>query len=149
MTYSSSSSTPSLLMIICSIFISFCVLNTLASSCPCALLLHEQDGQQQTLPSTNTAAGTDNSEDDNMTVENTDSNEQRTHLASLFSEEYLFDQPILEQHQDLSYYPLVRSTKNNAGLFNARKRYKRPSWATVGKRSSILFAKRPSWAQVG
>ena len=29
------------------------------------------------------------------------------------------------------------------------RRSKRPSWAAVGKRSSILIKKRPSWAPVG
>ena len=43
-------------------------------------------------------------------------------------------------------YPLVHHTKS---LSTSRKRFKRPSWATVGKRSSIVLKKRPSWAQVG
>ncbi|CAF3880608.1 unnamed protein product, partial [Didymodactylos carnosus] len=103
-------------MIICSILLSFCLLNTLASSCPCALVLHEQDGQQTPLPSSNTATTTDNSEDDSIAVENTGSNEQQNRLASLFGEDYPSDQQSLEQHQDVSYYPFIRSTKSIAAL---------------------------------
>jgi len=43
-------------------------------------------------------------------------------------------------------YPLIRQAKS---LTTYRRRFKRPSWATVGKRSPILIKKRPSWAQVG
>ena len=44
-----------------------------------------------------------------------------------------------------NFYPLLRQTKS---LSTYRRRFKRPSWATVGKRS-ITIKKRPSWAQVG
>lgn len=42
-------------------------------------------------------------------------------------------------------YPLDRERKSLSGT---RRRFKRPSWAAVGKRS-LLIKKRPSWAQVG
>lgn len=43
-------------------------------------------------------------------------------------------------HDLTNLYPFVRQIK----------RLKRPSWATIGKRSSsILIKKRPSWAQIG
>jgi hypothetical protein len=52
-----------------------------------------------------------------------------------------------DKYRDLTnFYPLVRQTKS---LLASRKRFKRPSWATIGKRSSILIKKRPSWAQIG
>jgi len=45
-----------------------------------------------------------------------------------------------------SLYPLFRQTKS---LDANRQRYKRPSWAAVGKRAASYKHKRPSWAQVG
>jgi len=45
-----------------------------------------------------------------------------------------------DKFQELTnLYPFVRQIK----------RLKRPSWATIGKRSAILIKKRPSWAQIG
>ncbi|CAF1259394.1 unnamed protein product [Rotaria magnacalcarata] len=52
-----------------------------------------------------------------------------------------------ESPSDLSsLYPLSRPTKP---LPADRKRFKRPSWATVGKRESFINSKRPSWAHIG
>ena len=34
-------------------------------------------------------------------------------------------------------------------LDSNRKRFKRPSWATIGKRTSQVIHKRPAWARVG
>ncbi|CAF1242341.1 unnamed protein product [Rotaria sordida] len=45
-----------------------------------------------------------------------------------------------------SLHPLFRQIKNSEGN---RKRFKRPSWATVGKRAIYMNNKQPSWAQVG
>ena len=43
-------------------------------------------------------------------------------------------------------YPFIDQTDSSS---ISHRRFKRPSWATVGKRSSLLIKKRPSWAQVG
>ncbi|CAF2661614.1 unnamed protein product [Rotaria sp. Silwood2] len=45
-----------------------------------------------------------------------------------------------------SLYPLFRKIKS---IGTNRKRFKRPSWATVGKRANYINNKRPSWAQIG
>jgi hypothetical protein len=42
--------------------------------------------------------------------------------------------------------PLFRQTKS---LDITQQRYKRPSWAAVGKRAASLEKRLPSWAQVG
>ncbi|CAF0821907.1 unnamed protein product [Adineta steineri] len=55
--------------------------------------------------------------------------------------EYSLDQ-LAANVPSTNFYPFK-------SLSNSRKRFKRPSWATVGKRSSISLKKRPSWAQVG
>ncbi|CAF3371592.1 unnamed protein product [Rotaria socialis] len=52
-----------------------------------------------------------------------------------------------EPPSDLSsLYPVLGQTKS---LVTDRKRFKRPSWATVGKRESFIKSKRPSWAHIG
>ena len=65
-------------------------------------------------------------------------------------EEYLeqLAAPSTDRYQELAeaIYPSLRHQK---AVENDRKRFKRPSWATVGKRSEMLIKKRPSWAQVG
>lgn len=56
-----------------------------------------------------------------------------------------FDQlPSANKYDDV--YPLFRDVKSSLA---SRKRFKRPSWATVGKRAVMAIKKRPSWAQVG
>ena len=52
-----------------------------------------------------------------------------------------------DKYQDLTNsYPFIRQAKSLAAT---RKRFKRPSWATIGKRSSILIKKRPAWVTIG
>jgi hypothetical protein len=60
----------------------------------------------------------------------------------------LSDDDILEEYlnQLAANIPLLHQTNS---LSTERKRFKRPSWATVGKRSSMLIKKRPSWAHIG
>ncbi len=43
-------------------------------------------------------------------------------------------------------YSLLRQKKS---FDTHRQRFKRPSWAAVGKRAASIINKRPSWAQVG
>jgi len=43
-------------------------------------------------------------------------------------------------------YSLLRQKKS---FDTNRQRFKRPSWAAVGKRAAFITNKRPSWAQVG
>jgi len=150
-------------------------LNTWANSCPCAtLLLHDPSSAaavvgQASSPVTSSDNGNNNNnnnnnEDDSSLNEN-DANRLQTILGGQGGEDYpsfidqtstssIGQQDQQPQHiQDFhfqSFYPLIRQVKSPAALLNARKRFKRPSWATVGKRSAaIVIAKRPSWAQVG
>lgn len=52
-----------------------------------------------------------------------------------------------DKYEDLtSLYPLVRQSKSVSTI---RRRYKRPSWATIGRRPSILVKKRPAWVTIG
>jgi hypothetical protein len=52
-----------------------------------------------------------------------------------------------DKYQDLTNsYPFIRQAKS---LEATRQRFKRPSWATIGKRSSILIKKRPAWVTIG
>jgi hypothetical protein len=52
-----------------------------------------------------------------------------------------------DKYEDLTNsYPFIRQIKS---LSTARKRFKRPSWATIGKRSSISIKKRPAWVTIG
>lgn len=52
-----------------------------------------------------------------------------------------------EQMQDLAeLHALFRQSKS---IEANRKRLKRPSWATVGRRTSHVIHKRPSWAPIG
>ncbi|CAF3667135.1 unnamed protein product [Rotaria sp. Silwood1] len=65
-------------------------------------------------------------------------------------EDYLDQLPTPSQSEtstDLSsLHPLFRQIKS---LETNRKRFKRPSWATVGKRAYYIHNKPPSWAQIG
>lgn len=52
-----------------------------------------------------------------------------------------------DKYQDLTnLYPFIREAKS---LTASRKRFKRPSWASIGRRSAVILRKRPSWAQIG
>ena len=53
------------------------------------------------------------------------------------------------QYPDLTDAYAFNHPKSSFSDLAAGRRSKRPSWATVGKRSEILINKRPSWAQVG
>ena len=52
-----------------------------------------------------------------------------------------------DKYQDLTNsYPFIRQTES---LTPAHRRFKRPSWATIGKRSPIFIKKRPAWVTIG
>lgn len=95
-----------------------------SSSCPCDFIVNESTST--TVPSTLVANDDDSLEE--------------------YLNRYLTSyQPALTANhlQDLdAAHALVRRNFLND---NHRKRWKRPSWAPVGKRTN----KRPSWAQVG
>lgn len=65
-------------------------------------------------------------------------------------EEYIDQIPSASQSEPSLYlsssYPLFRLIKP---LDTNVLRYKRPSWASVGKRGIHSINKRPSWAQIG
>jgi hypothetical protein len=93
---------------------------TMANPCPCELVVNEPS----LIPTTDSSSGNQLIDDDS-------------------TEDYLEQ---VGTNNPSSLYPLIHQTKS---LATFRRRFKRPSWATVGKRSSISIKKRPSWAQVG
>jgi len=99
----------------------------MANPCPCELV----DNETPTISTTDSSAHPPTDEDStDDSIESAAANVQQT-----------------DKYQDLTnLYPFVRQTKSSS---TTRKRFKRPSWATIGKRSSILIKKRPSWAQIG
>jgi hypothetical protein len=99
----------------------------MANPCPCELV----DNETPTITTTDSSAHVPTDEDStDDSIESAVANVQQT-----------------DKYQDLTnLYPFVRQTKS---LSTTRKRFKRPSWATIGKRSSILIKKRPSWAHIG
>jgi hypothetical protein len=100
----------------------------MANSCPCELDVNETPSIQNTDSSTNQLV------DDDTTTEE-------------YLEQLANSVPSTNKYQDIAnLYPSFHQSKS---LATSRKRFKRPSWATVGKRSAILIKKRPSWAQVG
>ncbi len=97
---------------------------TMANPCPCELVVNETP-----IRSTRDSSGHP--------------------LSNEESAEDLIDPPVAttDKYQELTnLYPFIRETKS---LATTRKRFKRPSWATIGKRSSVLIQKRPSWATIG
>lgn len=101
---------------------------TMANPCPCELLVNETP----TIPPTDTSSSNNFIDDDS---------------AEDYLEQLANNSPSTNKYQDVSsLYPLINQLKS---LSTSRKRFKRPSWATVGKRASFLVKKRPSWAQVG
>ena len=109
-----------------------CLSSTLANPCSYGLVLDEPSAMSM---------GTDPSS--NVLFDDESVDEYLEQLAAS-------NTPTTDRYQELAdtaaAYP---SMHHQTGLENDRKRFKRPSWATVGKRSAMLVKKRPSWAQVG
>ncbi|CAF3922998.1 unnamed protein product [Rotaria sp. Silwood2] len=98
----------------------------MANRCPCELVVNENP----TIPNT----------DSSSTSQLIDEDSQDDYLEQLAN-----NIPSTNKYEDISrLYPFIGQTKS---LSTTHKRFKRPSWATVGKRA-ILIKKRPSWAQV-
>ncbi len=103
---------------------------TMANPTPCELLVNEPLSNDSPISITDSTA---NQLADDETLE--DYLDQLTAASQS------------ETSQDVSsYYPLLHQAKS---LDTSRKRFKRPSWAAVGKRAASRNNKRPSWAQVG
>ncbi|CAF0816582.1 unnamed protein product [Rotaria sp. Silwood1] len=111
------------------IFITFLLILftlTMANRCPCELVVNE-----------------------NPTIPNADSSSTNSLIDDDSQDDYLEQLanniPSTNKYEDIArLYPMIGHTKS---LSITHKRFKRPSWATVGKRS-ILIKKRPSWAQI-
>ncbi len=95
----------------------------MANPCPCELVVNETPKISTAHPPSDEDSTDDSIESPATDVQGTDKYQDLTNL-----------------------YPFVRQTNS---LSTSRKRFKRPSWATIGKRSSILIKKRPAWAQIG
>ncbi|CAF3469152.1 unnamed protein product [Rotaria socialis] len=101
---------------------------TTANRCPCELVVNE-----------------------NPTIPNTDLSPISSFMNDNSTEDYIVQIadsiPSTNKYQKMAnLYPLIRQRKS---LSTTRRRFKRPSWATIGKRSFMLIRKRPSWAQIG
>ncbi len=109
------------------IFLAFILTMTMANPCPCEVITNEQLSNNP--PSTITDPATINELIDNK-----------------FLEDYL-DRLTSASQSEISAesYPLLRQVKS---LDLIGQRYKRPSWAAIGKRA-LLLHKRPSWAPIG
>lgn len=105
---------------------------TLANPCPCELVDNETPSISTNDPTVHPSTDDDSADDfvESPSNTNVDANVQPA-----------------DKYRDLTnFYPFVRKSTS---LSTSRKRFKRPSWATIGKRSSILIKKRPSWATIG
>jgi hypothetical protein len=99
----------------------------MANPCPCELVVNDTPAISTTDSSIRQVSDEESAED---ALESAAANVQTT-----------------DKYQDLTnLYPFIRQTKS---LSATRDRFKRPSWANVGKRSSILIKKRPSWVRIG
>ena len=109
-----------------------CLSSTMANPCSCDLVLNEPSAMSMGTDASNNALLDDESVEE--------------YLEQLAAS----NAPSTNRYQELveaaAAYPSLHHQK---GLESDRKRFKRPSWATVGKRSEVLIKKRPSWAQVG
>jgi hypothetical protein len=100
---------------------------TMANPCPCELVVNETPMISATDSSTRQIHDEDTTED---SAEPPAANVQST-----------------DKYRDLTnLYPFIREAKS---LETTRRRFKRPSWATIGRRSSILIKKRPAWVTIG
>lgn len=103
----------------------------MANPCPCELVDNETPMRSTTDSVVHPSADDDSTED--YPESRAAAPRENVHAA--------------DKYQDLTNsYPFVREA---ISLSTSRKRFKRPSWATIGKRSSILIKKRPSWATIG
>ena len=100
----------------------------MASPCPCQLLVDETPIVSTTDSSIPSLRDDDNTDE---SFESRTSNNQAT-----------------DKYEDLTnLYPLIRQSKSVSTL---RRRFKRPSWATIGRRPpAVLIKKRPAWATIG
>ncbi|CAF1118206.1 unnamed protein product [Rotaria magnacalcarata] len=112
--------------IVLTVILILCSLTT-ANRCPCELVVNE-----------------------NPTISNTDLASLSSFMDDDSTKDYIVQVadsiPSTNEDQEMAnLYPLIRQRKS---LSTTRRRFKRPSWAAVGKRSFTLIRKRPSWAQV-
>ncbi|CAF3794649.1 unnamed protein product [Rotaria magnacalcarata] len=113
--------------IVLTVILILCSLTT-ANRCPCELVVNE-----------------------NPTISNTDLASLSSFMDDDSTKDYIVQVadsiPSTNEDQEMAnLYPLIRQRKS---LSTTRRRFKRPSWAAVGKRSFTLIRKRPSWAQIG
>ncbi len=99
----------------------------MANPCPCELVVNETPAMSTKDTSAHPSTDDDSTDDSNESIA---ANVQPT-----------------DKYQDLTnLYPFIRETKS---LSASRKRFKRPSWATIGRRTPILIGKRPAWVTIG
>lgn len=101
----------------------------MASPCPCRFL-DDETPIGSTTDSSNPSLRDEDSMDESLESK-TNNNNQAT-----------------DKYEDLTnLYPLIRQSDNVPTI---RRRFKRPSWATIGKRPpSVLIKKRPAWVTIG
>lgn len=107
-------------------FLSIVFSLAVASPCPCELVVDETP----TIPKTYRSIQPSQAEETTGDFPEATANDQAT-----------------DKYEDLTnLYPFIRQTESLATL---RRRFKRPSWAKIGKRSSMQINKRPAWATIG